>query len=201
MTTPDFEVKDSGVRHEYDNGFVRDTEDGKYDYARLMSIEGLHLVPLDMLERFCAHMVKGAAKYGEDNWTKARGAVALGRFARSLCRHVVALITGKLDEDHAAAVWFNTAAYARVQSLMRRGAEAPACRHGDTRRANGSKHARACLHPNPDHAGGCLDQRYREAALSAHAWDGAATRANEDLPDGCDNPAWHTRRGCRCFNG
>lgn len=294
MTTPDFEVLDSGARHEYDNGFVRDTEDGKYDYARLLSIPGLHLVPLDMLERFCAHMVKGAAKYGEDNWTKARGAVALGRFARSLVRHVVALITGKLDEDHAAAVWFNTAAYARVQQHERDAAErlaaepgrkirkrrrerlerlegpfvessetvatagkpfllpktapgpaqgvATTCRHGEARRANGSKHARTCVHWNPDHAGGCLDQHsvrgepghplsecggwcgdeHREAealvearragpvdAAVAAALSGAqreaalsvGTTPEWDVPANCDNPDWHTRKGCRCFGG
>ncbi len=106
-----FEVKDSGKREEYENGFVRDTEDGKPDYARIMAIPGLHLIPIEMLERMGAHMAKGAVKYGENNWRKATGLKAKLRFARSLFRHARALILGQRDEDHAAAVWFNVAAY------------------------------------------------------------------------------------------
>lgn len=106
-TRPGFVVKDSGVREEYANGFVRDTEDGKYDYARILRIEGLHLIPIEALERWGAHMVKGAEKYGEDNWKQARGPIAIGRFLRSLCRHVVQYIRKDRTEDHAAAVCFN----------------------------------------------------------------------------------------------
>ncbi len=103
----EFVVKDSGVREEYANGFVRDTEDGKYDYARILRIEGLHLIPVEALERWGAHMLKGAQKYGEDNWRQARGPVAVARFLRSLCRHVVQYIRKDRTEDHAAAVCFN----------------------------------------------------------------------------------------------
>lgn len=106
-----FEVKDSGKREEYENGFVRDTEDGKPDYARIMAISGLHLIPIEMLERMGAHMSKGAIKYGENNWRKATGLTAKLRFARSLFRHARQLILGHRDEDHACAIWFNTAAY------------------------------------------------------------------------------------------
>lgn len=102
-----FVVKDSGVREEYANGFVRDTEQGKYDYARVLRIEGLHLIPIEALERWGAHMVKGAEKYGEDNWRQARGLVAIARFIRSLCRHTVQFIRKDRTEDHAAAVCFN----------------------------------------------------------------------------------------------
>lgn len=107
IAEPEFAVKDSGAREEYANGFVRDTEDGKYDYARILRIEGLHLIPIEALERWGAHMVKGAAKYGEDNWRQARGPVAVARFLRSLCRHVVQYIRKDRTEDHAAAVCFN----------------------------------------------------------------------------------------------
>lgn len=106
-----FVVKDSGKREEYENGFIRDTEEGKTDYARIIAIPGIHLVPIEMLERMGAHMLKGAAKYGEDNWRKASGLVAKLRFARSLFRHARQLILGHRDEDHACAVWFNAAAY------------------------------------------------------------------------------------------
>lgn len=103
----EFTVKDSGVREEYANGFVRDTEDGKYDYARVLQVEGLHLIPIEALERWGAHMMKGAEKYGEDNWRQARGLVAIARFIRSLCRHTVQFIRQDRTEDHAAAVCFN----------------------------------------------------------------------------------------------
>lgn len=103
----DFEVKDSGAREEYDNGFVRDTEAGKHDYARILRIEGLDLVPIEMLERLAAHMTKGAEKYGPDNWRRARGPIAVARFCRSLVRHVRQFLLNERDEDHAAAVTFN----------------------------------------------------------------------------------------------
>lgn len=103
----EFVVKDSGAREEYANGFVRDTEDGKYDYARILRIEGLHLIPVEALERWGAHMLKGAEKYGEDNWRQAKGPIAIARFLRSLCRHVVQYIRKDRTEDHAAAVCFN----------------------------------------------------------------------------------------------
>jgi hypothetical protein len=106
-----FVVKDSGKREEYENGFVRDTEEGKPDYARVLAVPGLHLIPIEMLERLGEHLVKGAVKYGEDNWRKATGSVAKERFARSLTRHVRQLITGDRDEDHAAAIVFNAFAY------------------------------------------------------------------------------------------
>ena len=110
-----FIVRDSGKREEYDNGFVRDTEEGKEDFARILLIPGLELVPVEMLERMGAHMLKGAQKYGVDNWRRATGSVAKARFARSLVRHIVQLLKGDRTEDHAAAVWFNTAAYEFVQ--------------------------------------------------------------------------------------
>lgn len=105
-----FVVKDSGVREEYANGFVRDTEDGKPDYTRLLAIEGLELLPVEMLERWAAHMVKGAEKYGTDNWRKATGEIPRARFLRSLCRHLVQYIKGDRSEDHASAIMFNVSA-------------------------------------------------------------------------------------------
>lgn len=104
----DFTVKDSGVREEYANGFVRDTEQGKLDYT---------LLPLEFLTRWAAHMTKGAEKYGRDNWRQARGIEAQERFQRSAMRHMMQWLAGDRDEDHAAAVAFNVAAaeYVREQ--------------------------------------------------------------------------------------
>lgn len=125
----EFVVKDSGVREEYANGFVRDAEDGKPDYVRLfmdpkvhaaiskeprlldfLATDGAHLVPPEMLIRWAVHMNKAVPKYGESNWRLARGLVATARFARSFCRHAVQWLRGDRDEDHAAALMFNVAA-------------------------------------------------------------------------------------------
>jgi hypothetical protein len=124
-----FVVLDSGVREEYPNGFVRDTEEGKEDFVRLFSdpkihaaitkeprlldflaTEGAHLVPPEMLIRWAVHMHKGAQKYGEANWRQARGVVAVARFCRSFCRHSVKWLRGDRDEDHAVAIMFNVSA-------------------------------------------------------------------------------------------
>lgn len=115
-----FVVKDSGVREEYANGFVRDTEDGKSDLtaalallyerpdlAKLITRPGFDLLPREALERWADHMAKGAEKYGADNWRQARGPIAVARFLRSLVRHVAQYLTGDRSEDHAAAVCFN----------------------------------------------------------------------------------------------
>ena len=111
----EFIVKDSGKREQYDNGFVRDTEEGKPDYTRLILIPGIELIPVEMLERWGAHMLKGAEKYGPNNWRQAQGLAAKLRFARSLFRHAVQLIQGDRTEDHASAILFNTSAYELTQ--------------------------------------------------------------------------------------
>lgn len=129
LTASGFVVKDSGVREEYANGFVRDTEEGKEDFVRLFSdpqihaaivkeprlldflaTDGAHLVPPEMLIRWAVHMHKGARKYGEANWRQARGLVAIARFCRSFCRHSVKWLRGDRDEDHAVAIMFNVSA-------------------------------------------------------------------------------------------
>ncbi len=99
-----FKVKDSGKREEFDSGMVRDTTEGKVDYTRCL--EG------PMLERWAAHLAKGAIKYpdvsmGVANWTLASGPKELHRFKVSALRHMIQWMRGETDEDHAAAVFFN----------------------------------------------------------------------------------------------
>lgn len=54
-------IKDSGARHEFDTGAVRDMPEGKGRCDLLP--------PLAML-RLAKHFEAGAAKYGERNWEK-----------------------------------------------------------------------------------------------------------------------------------
>lgn len=109
---PEFVVKDSGERQEWESGFRRDTQEGKPDYT---------LLPLEFLERWAEHMTKGAKKYGRENWRLANDETALTRFKASAFRHMVQWLRGDRDEDHAAAVAFNVAAAEFVLERLEQG--------------------------------------------------------------------------------
>jgi hypothetical protein len=111
-----FVVKDSGQREQFESGMVRDTATGKVDFRRVL--DG------PMLDRWAAHLSKGAVKYpdvapGVPNWTLAAGPAELDRFKQSAFRHFLQWLRGDVDEDHAAAVFFNIngAEYVEGQSL------------------------------------------------------------------------------------
>lgn len=89
---------------------VRDTEDGKTDYTLIM--DG------PMFTRWAEHMTKGAAKYGARNWQYAKTQKELERFRRSLFRHFVQYMRGDVDEDHAAAIFFNINAAEYVKERL-----------------------------------------------------------------------------------
>ena len=101
---PLFTVKDSGQRQEYASGMVRDLQDGKVEYDR----------PMDgpMFDRWAEHLTKAMAKYpddsdGQPNWMRANSPTELKRFRKSAVRHFRQWLRGDVDEDHAAAVYFN----------------------------------------------------------------------------------------------
>jgi hypothetical protein len=105
MAQPEFAIKDSGQREEYASGMVRDTAAGKVDYSRVL--DG------PMFERFARHLTVAAeTKYhdpapGVPNWTLADGPVELARAKKSALRHLIQWLRDEVDEDHAAAVYFN----------------------------------------------------------------------------------------------
>lgn len=110
-----FEIKDSGQRQKFDSGMVRDTQDNKTDFSRVL--DG------PMLERWAVHLTKGGKKYpdvkpGVPNWTLAAGEEELVRFKKSALRHFMQWYRGDRDEDHAAAVYFNIngAEYVRAKT-------------------------------------------------------------------------------------
>src|SRR5256885_17265016 len=94
-----FVVKDSGVREEYPSGMRRDTQAGKIVFGLIRSGP--------MFRRWAAHLTLGADKYGRDNWMLACSEDELQRFLDSADRHYEQWRNGELDEDHAAAVYFN----------------------------------------------------------------------------------------------
>ena len=88
------EIKDSGHRREYANGFVRDMHEGKGRFD---------LLPWYAIWEFAKHSEAGAIKYGERN-------IDLGCPQSSLIdsaiRHLAKYLMGWDDEDHLrAALW------------------------------------------------------------------------------------------------
>ena len=103
-------LKDSGKRVHFKSGMNRDTNVGKPRYD---------LVNEEMLTRWAILMMKGAEKYGERNWELANSPEEADRFKASAWRHFVSWSRGDIDEDHAAAVFFNIAAFERtVKKLL-----------------------------------------------------------------------------------
>lgn len=85
----------------------RDTQEGKPDFS--LCLAGLPYED-EMLTRWAALMTRGAEKYGRRNWQLAESKEELDRFKASALRHMYQWVTGEVDEDHAAAVFFNVAA-------------------------------------------------------------------------------------------
>jgi hypothetical protein len=106
MTT--YETKDSGFHQEYESGMRRDSQDGKprFDLIRTK----LQPYEEQMITRYARLLARGAEKYSARNWEEGCGEEELERAKASLLRHTEQLVAGETDEDHAAAVWFNTQA-------------------------------------------------------------------------------------------
>lgn len=103
-TTDSFVVKDSGKRETFGSGMVRDTTEGKLVWHSVA--EG------PMLRRWVCRLAGGKLKYpdpspGVGNWTLATGNEEYQRFRESAFRHFMEWFYGNVDEDHAAAVFFN----------------------------------------------------------------------------------------------
>ena len=117
--TRKFITKDSGKREEFDSGMVRDTQDSKPRFDLLVPLG----VPYSdqFLTRVAELLGRGAEKYSERNWEKARGSAELDRFKSSAYRHFLQWLTDESDEDHAAAVVFNLLAYETTKWKMANG--------------------------------------------------------------------------------
>ena len=117
MTKPKFTIKDSGKRAKFASGMVRDTSEGKIRYRRCF--DG------PMFKRWAEHLSKGAIKYpdvspGVANWTLAKSEVECQRFRESAVSHFIDWYYGKLDEDHAAALFFNVNGLEYVKERLKR---------------------------------------------------------------------------------
>jgi hypothetical protein len=105
-----FVTKDSGARQTFETGMVRDTARAKARYD---------LLYLPMLKRWAELMGRGAEKYGERNWEKARTEAEYSRFRESAFRHFMQWFTGESpEEDHAAAIMFNVSGAEYVKGRL-----------------------------------------------------------------------------------
>ena len=105
---PQFETKDSGKRQTFPTGMQRDSED-KPLYTD---------VYYPLVKRHAELMMRGAQKYGKSNWQKAKTEAELNRFRESLLRHTYQYLMGDQDEDHLAAILFNTHGCALVEDRL-----------------------------------------------------------------------------------
>lgn len=97
-------TKDSGKRQDYASGMRRDTQENKPDFYLCLTDEPYEV---QLLTRWASLMARGAEKYGRRNWQLADSEEELERFKSSAFRHFMQWVTGKDDEDHAAAIIFN----------------------------------------------------------------------------------------------
>lgn len=102
----EFETKDSGERQQWASGMQRDVQAGKPRFALMWTKRQPYHE--QMLTRYAKLLARGAEKYEDRNWEEGCGQEELDYAMESLGRHAAQLICGEGDEDHAAAVWFNT---------------------------------------------------------------------------------------------
>jgi hypothetical protein len=102
----EFQTHDSGERQQFSTGMRRDVQEGKPRFDLITPVK----LPFEdqMLTRWARLMTRGAVKYGDRNWEKARTLTEMARFRASAFRHFMQWFIGADDgEDHAAATFFN----------------------------------------------------------------------------------------------
>ena len=104
-----YETKDSGHRQEFETGAVRDRQEGKGRFD---------LISVFAMQRLAGVYERGAAKYASRNWEKG---MPLSRFLDSGLRHLLQLMEGKEDEDHAGQALWNIAGYIHIKEMIDRG--------------------------------------------------------------------------------
>jgi hypothetical protein len=88
-------LEDSGQRHEFKTGALRDVHEGKGD---------MYSLPAAAVLRLSKHYEQGATKYGRLNYQKG---IPVSSFMDSALRHIFKYLDGWDDEDHLAAAAFN----------------------------------------------------------------------------------------------
>jgi hypothetical protein len=103
-------MTDSGKRQTFGEGMaMRDTAEDK---------PRPDLISPFMEERVGHWLRMGARKYSERNWENG---MPMSRCIASLRRHVMKFQQGKRDEDHLAAIVFNSMAIIHYEEMIERG--------------------------------------------------------------------------------
>jgi len=108
---PETALVDSGEREVTASGFMREPDADKPDLSWIFTVEGLEIVPKELIVRIARHYHEGGKKYAPDNWKKGTDQASLARNLRSLTRHLFQWFRGEQDEDHLAAVVWNLITY------------------------------------------------------------------------------------------
>lgn len=101
-------LQDSGHRKDFGTGAVRERAPGKGRYD---------LLPPAALKALALIFEGGAEKYGDRNWENG---LPLDVFLDSGMRHLVKLMNGETDEDHAALCMANMAMYIGTRDRIER---------------------------------------------------------------------------------
>ena len=107
-----YELKDSGERHTFQTGAVRESAAG---------IEGkgaYHLLPVHPIRRVAEIYRKGALKYADRNWEKG---LPLSSFLNSAKGHLDQFVEGMEDEDHLHQCIWNLMGISHTMEMIRRG--------------------------------------------------------------------------------
>lgn len=91
------QIKDSGDRHVFPTGAVRDMREGKGRYD---------LLPWEAIHELAIHCAEGALKYGERNVEKG---IPMHSLIDSAIRHLSCYMRGMDDEPHLRAAFWNIA--------------------------------------------------------------------------------------------
>lgn len=94
--TESLSLKDSGKRQDFETGSRRDVSDSKIRPD---------LVPPCIEFYDSALLAMGSIKYGSRNWQKGQPVM---RYYESLKRHLLCFALGATDENHLAAIRWNT---------------------------------------------------------------------------------------------
>lgn len=117
--TKPYVTKDTGTRTTTSSGMKREIKAEQPRFDLLIPAN----VPYDrqLLTRAAALVARGAEKYADRDWEKAKTQVELDVFKESAFRHFMQWFTGETDEDHAAAVLFNLLAVETVDFKIKAG--------------------------------------------------------------------------------
>lgn len=91
-----FKLPDTGERTNFDTGAVRDAMTGRGIPSE---------IPVCSLMEVAVRFEEGAVKYERGNWRKG---IPISRYLDAIARHSWAVALGKTDENHPAAISWNS---------------------------------------------------------------------------------------------